>query len=101
MAGRFADIVIVTDEDPGKERPEDIINQVAEGVNRGTSDRKIIGKDFYKISDRKKAIQFALELAKRGDFVLITGKGHEQVMKVGDKLVPYSDKKIVREYFKK
>jgi len=103
LAGKFADIAIVTDEDPGKERPEDIINKVAEGVERGApkNNPKILGENFFKIMDRACAIKFALSIAKKNDVVLITGKGHEEVMAVGDKLVPYSDKKVVEEILKK
>lgn len=102
LSAKFADIVIVTDEDPGHEKPEAIINQVADGVIRGSDkNKKTLGKNFFKILDRKKAIQFGLSLAEKGDIVLITGKGHEQVMKIGDKLVPYSDQEVVREYFEK
>lgn len=100
LAARFADVAIVTDEDPGSEKSEDIINQVAEGVNQGSGkNKKILGQNYFKILDRAEAIKFGLSLAKKGDIVLITGKGHEQVMKIGDKLVPYSDQNIVKSYF--
>jgi len=100
LAARFADIVIITDEDPGSERREDIINQVADGVVHGSDkNKKTLGKNFFKIIERDKAIGFGLSLAEKGDVVLITGKGHEQVMKIGDKLVPYSDQEVVKKYF--
>jgi UDP-N-acetylmuramoyl-L-alanyl-D-glutamate--2,6-diaminopimelate ligase len=102
IAGKYADVVIVTDEDPGMEKPEDIINEVGKGVIRGSEagQEKIFGKNFYKILDRSKAIEFALSIAKKNDIVLITGKGHEQVMKIKDKLVPYSDQEVIEKYFK-
>lgn len=103
LAGKYADIAIVTDEDPGMENPEEIINAVAEGVVRGAekSAPKILGKNFFKIVDRSKAIEFGLQIARKGDMVLITGKGHEEVMKVGEKLVPYSDKKAIEQIIKR
>ncbi len=103
LAGRYADIAIVTDEDPGSEKREIIIDKVAEGVLRGATgkNKKILGINFFKILDRDKAICFALDNARKDDIVLITGKGHEQVMKIGDKLVPYSDQEVVKKYFKK
>ena len=103
LSGKFADISIVTDEDPGSEKPEDIIESVAAGVPRGATikNQKILGKNFFKILNRSEAIRLALDNAQKGDVVLITGKGHEQVMKIGDKLVPYSDQEVVKKYFNK
>lgn len=103
LAGKFADVVIVTDEDPGTEKAEDIIEAVAGGVGRGTpkSTPKVLSKNFFKILNRADAIRLALENAQAGDVILITGKGHEEVMATDKGLVPYSDKKVVEEYFKK
>lgn len=99
LAGKFADIIIVTDEDPYDEDPREIIEQVAAGVPRGVEDKNKLKPDenFFKILDRKEAIEKALSMAKKNDIVLITGKGCEEVMAVGDKLVPYSDKKVVEK----
>lgn len=103
LSGKFADISIVTDEDPGSEKPEDIIEAVASGVPRGATAKnpKILGKNFFKILDRAEAIKFALANAKKDDVILVTGKGHEQVMKIGDSLVSYSDQDVVSQYFTK
>lgn len=103
LSGKYADITIITNEDPGYEKPEEIINSVASGVTRGADKLKpkILGKNFYKIRERDQAIKFALSIAKINDIVLITGKGHEQVMKIEDKLVPYSDQSVIADYFKR
>lgn len=99
IAGRFADYIIVTDEDPYHEDPMTIIEEVAKGVPRGApkSRPKTEGKNFWKILDRREAIAKAFSLAKRNDIVLLTGKGHEEVMVVGDKHMPYSDRRVARE----
>jgi len=47
--------------------------------------------------DRKEAIQKALSLARRGDIVIITGKGAEEYMVVKDKKIPFSDRKVARQ----
>lgn len=98
LAGQFADFVIVTNEDPYGEDPHKIIDQVASGIPKG-SKRKVLveGEDFFKIFDRKDAIKFAFKNASSGDLVLITGKGAEAWMIVGDKKVPWDDRKICRE----
>lgn len=99
LAGCYADVVIVTNEDPYDEAPWEIIEQVAAGVPRGAKQKtsKKPGENFFKILDRKEAIKRALAMAKKNDLVLVTGKGAEEVMAVGDKLVPYSDKQVVQE----
>ncbi len=103
LSGRYADIVIVTDEDPYTEDPVKIIEEVAAGVRRGTNPKeaKISGKDFFKILSRKEAIKKAISMAYKGDIVIITGKGAEECMVVGNKKIPWSDRKIVKEFLLK
>ncbi|KKQ74140.1 MAG: UDP-N-acetylmuramoyl-L-alanyl-D-glutamate-2,6-diaminopimelate ligase [Berkelbacteria bacterium GW2011_GWB1_38_5] len=99
LAGRFADIVIITNEDPYTEDPVKIIEEVASGVPRGSDQKnpKIEGKNFFKILNRKDAIAKAIELAYADDIVIITGKGAEESMVVGHEKVPFSDKKVVKD----
>jgi UDP-N-acetylmuramoyl-L-alanyl-D-glutamate--2,6-diaminopimelate ligase len=101
LMGKYADIVIVTDEDPYDEDPEKIAEAVIKGVMRAGEKKFVENNNFFKIMDRKKAIEKAISMAKKGDTVLITGKGAEEVMAVGDKLVPFSDRKIARDPLKK
>jgi UDP-N-acetylmuramoyl-L-alanyl-D-glutamate--2,6-diaminopimelate ligase len=97
LSGKYADISIVTNEDPYDEDPWAIIEEVSAGILRGGSadNPKVLDKNFFKVPDRTDAIKLALSKAQDNDIVLITGKGAEEVMAVGDKLVPYSDKKVV------
>lgn len=99
LAGRFADIVIITNEDPYTEDPVKIIEEVASGVGRGEvkTNRKIPGQNFFKILDRRDAIEKAFALAQADDIVLITGKGAEECMVVKDEKIPWSDRKVVKE----
>lgn len=99
LAGRFADIVIVTNEDPYTEDPVRIIEEVASGVPRGADKArpKVEGENFFKILDRRAAMEKAFELAHTGDVVIITGKGAEDWMVVGHEKRPWSDKKIAKE----
>lgn len=103
LAGRYADIVIVTDEDRYSEDPVKIIEEVAAGVNRGADPKnpKVANKDFFKELDRRKAIKMAIDMAYKDDIVIITGKGAEEVMVIGDKKVLFSDRKIAKEYLLK
>jgi len=95
VASELADEVILTAEDPRSEKAEDIIAQIKKGMTLGNS-------TVHSEPDRKKAIEIALGIAKKGDLVGIFGKGHEKSMNLdGVHEIPWSDKKIVREYISK
>jgi len=92
IAAKYCNEIIVTNEDPYNENPMEIIEQVAKGTN---------GK-AKKILDRREAIKEALELAQTGDTIVITGKGCEPwICVAGDKKIPWDDRKVVKEEFKK
>jgi UDP-N-acetylmuramoyl-L-alanyl-D-glutamate--2,6-diaminopimelate ligase len=99
LAGKFADIVIVTNEDPYTEDAAKIIEEVAGGVPRGADSKtpKIENQNFFKIMDRKEAIIKAINMAYKDDIVLITGKGAEECMIVGEQKIPWSDRKIAKD----
>ena len=99
LAGRYADIAIITNEDPYTEDPVKIIEEVASGVPRGVhkNEPKVQGKNFFKELDRKKAIAMAIEMAHKDDIVIITGKGAEECMVWGTEKRPWSDRKIAKE----
>lgn len=87
-----ADRVILTSDNPRSENPEDIIKDILQGIY-DTS--KVIVEP-----DRKKAIFKALSEAKENDIVLIAGKGHEEYQVIKDKFLPFSDRKVVLEFFR-
>ena len=72
IVAKHADYAIVTNEDPYHEDPQRIIDEVCEGVFKGGKQEN---ENVWKIFDRREAIKKALELAQKGDTVLITGKG--------------------------
>jgi len=95
MAAHKADIVIVTNEDPYDEAPEDIIEDVAAGARVAG---KINNQNLFKVLDRGDAIKKALELAEKGDLVLITGKGAEQYICVaGEEKISWDDREVLRQ----
>ncbi len=99
LSGRYADYVILTNEDPYFEDPQRIINELGRGVPRGRErgkEGKKEGINYFKILDRKEAIKKAFGLAKKDDIVLITGKGAEQAMICGDEKIPWDDRKLAR-----
>ncbi|MFH1610903.1 MAG: Mur ligase family protein [Patescibacteria group bacterium] len=89
LASDNADIVIVTNEDPYDEDPMEIINQISSEVDNNK---------LHKILDRREAIHKALELAKKDDLILVTGKGAEQKMCLANgEMIDWDDRRIVRE----
>lgn len=90
MAGKTADIVIVTNEDPYDDDPVQIMDQVAAGA---VAVGKEEGKTLLKIQDRREAIACAMRLAEPGDLVLMTGKGCEPWMCVAnDEKLPWNER---------
>ncbi|MDP3964993.1 MAG: UDP-N-acetylmuramoyl-L-alanyl-D-glutamate--2,6-diaminopimelate ligase [bacterium] len=94
LAGRYADYIVVTNEDPYDDNPQEIIDQVASGALQASE--KIEGQHVFKILDREDGIAKALKLAGSDDIVIITGKGSEQNMVVeGGKKLPWNDEAAV------
>ncbi|MEK7524051.1 MAG: UDP-N-acetylmuramoyl-L-alanyl-D-glutamate--2,6-diaminopimelate ligase [Patescibacteria group bacterium] len=91
IAARYADFIVVTDDDPYTEDRMSIIEQVAAGTGRKE------GKNLWKIRDRRQAIRLALSMAKEQDAVLIAGKGCEPIQMVGTERTPWDDRKVARE----
>lgn len=99
IAGEGADYVIITNEDPYDEDPLVIIGEVAGGAENAG---KRPNNNLFKILDRREAIRKAINLAKTGDIVLITGKGSEQAICVaGGEKIPWDDRAVAREELKR
>jgi UDP-N-acetylmuramoyl-L-alanyl-D-glutamate--2,6-diaminopimelate ligase len=77
LAGKYADLVIVTQEDDRQEDPQQIMNDIAAGAEKAG---KIRGQYLQLIHDRPEAMAYAIKQAKVGDTILFLGKGHEKTM---------------------
>lgn len=137
IVSKYADVVIVTNEDPYGEDAENIIDEILGGIIKDTrckiqdTDKvqipnykfktnskiqnqkiekipegeiskiklkdKLQDKTFFKIMDRKEAIKKAIEMAGGGDYILVTGKGAEEIMAVKDERIPWNDRKVIEE----
>jgi UDP-N-acetylmuramoyl-L-alanyl-D-glutamate--2,6-diaminopimelate ligase len=93
IAGKLADRVVITAEDPRTEDLDAIIAQIAAGCERAGRRE---GEDYWRIGDRGEAIEFAVKMAQARDLVIVTGKGHEQSMCFGTTEVPWDDREAVR-----
>jgi UDP-N-acetylmuramoyl-L-alanyl-D-glutamate--2,6-diaminopimelate ligase len=85
VAARLADWTIVTSDNPRQEDPLQIIADIEKGFRKNES------AAYEIIPDRKEAIRKALELARKGDTVLIAGKGHEDYQIFKDRTIHFSD----------
>lgn len=90
-AGRLADAVVVTSDNPRSEDPAEIVRSVAQGVEAAS------GATLVTEVDRRRAIQEALAMACEGDLVLIAGKGHETTQTIGDEVLPFDDRLVSAE----
>lgn len=81
LAGKYADEVVLTEEDDRDIDGMEIMHQIAEGAE---SEGKERDKDLFLIHDRTEAIKFTLKRAKKGDTVLLLGKGHEKTIERAD-----------------
>ena len=93
IAGKYSDIIIITEDDSRTEDPVAIANDFKRGVRRSGFPEK----DLYVELNRQKAIRLALSLARRGDLVLILGKGHEKTILRADGPHPFEDLKVTKK----
>lgn len=79
---QLSDFTIFTDDNPRHEKSEQILDEIVKGA---------VNNHFLTIPDRREAIEFAIRFAKKGDLVLILGKGHETVQEIGGVTYPFDD----------
>ena len=91
ISAKYSDYTIITNDNPRKEKPTAIFKQIEQGVKR-VSDKYTI------IEDRAEAIKLAIYKAKKGDVIIIAGKGAETTMEIGGEFIPYSDADVLNEY---
>lgn len=90
ISGSLADLTIVTDDNPRYEDPAGIRKEIEEGI------RETEG-EYFIIPDRREAIRYALGVAKKGDLLVLAGKGHEEYQEIRGVKFPMDERKIVQE----
>jgi UDP-N-acetylmuramoyl-L-alanyl-D-glutamate--2,6-diaminopimelate ligase len=88
VASALSDHCVITSDNPRSEDPKEIIRQIVSGIKK---------KNFEIESDRALAIHKACSLARKGDIVLVAGKGHETYQVEKDKILPFDDRVVVRK----
>ena len=87
----LADFAIITNDNPRWEDPEQIIEDIKKGITQD---------NYCVIPDRTEAISRALSLARKGDIILVAGKGHESYQILKDKTIPFDDRQAIRQCLK-
>jgi UDP-N-acetylmuramoyl-L-alanyl-D-glutamate--2,6-diaminopimelate ligase len=90
VSGRMADLTVITSDNPRYEKPQDIINDIKEGM------AKTDGK-YIEIIDRKEAIRYVIENGQPGDVIVLAGKGHEDYQEICGKKYPMDERVLIRE----
>ena len=92
-AVRQSDKVIITSDNPRFENPQDIINDMLAGLNPQQMKKTIA------IVDRREALRTACMMAKKGDVILVAGKGHENYQEICGVKHHFDDKEVLQEIF--
>ncbi|GEL94245.1 UDP-N-acetylmuramoyl-L-alanyl-D-glutamate--2,6-diaminopimelate ligase [Cellulomonas composti] len=92
IAARLADVLVVTDENPRSEEPASIRSAILTGVRKQRPDLH----DVREVEPRAQAIREALALAREGDTVIVTGKGHEPTQEIAGVFHRYNDRDVLR-----
>ena len=93
IAGELSNVAVVTSDNPRTENPLLIINDILAGMEKTKAKLAII-------ENRRQAIEFALSKARKGDVVLLAGKGHETYQIIGNEKIHFDEREIIKEYFK-
>ena len=86
VASRYADLIIVTSDNPGYEEPEKIIDEISSYIKN---------TPFLKFADRAEAVRYSVINALPGDVILLAGKGHEDYQLIEGKKIPFSEKQLI------
>ncbi|MCY4069031.1 MAG: UDP-N-acetylmuramoyl-L-alanyl-D-glutamate--2,6-diaminopimelate ligase [Acidimicrobiaceae bacterium] len=87
-AERLADLVCITSDNPRSEDPREIIDEIAAGMSREPERRE---------PDRRLALRHCLSAARRGDTVLVAGKGHEPYQVIDERVLAFDDRDVLRQ----
>ena len=91
-AARWADGIVITDDNPRTEPPEEIRREIIRGLPKNARWREI--------PDRRQAMEQTIAVMRQGDLLLLAGKGHEDYQIIMEKTVPFDEKEIVTEILK-
>jgi UDP-N-acetylmuramoyl-L-alanyl-D-glutamate--2,6-diaminopimelate ligase len=88
IGSELSDIVVITSDNPRTEEPMTIIDEIKEGIEK---------ENYILIENRKEAIKRAIQIAEKGDVIVIAGKGHEDYQILKDKVIHFDEREIIKE----
>lgn len=90
VSGKYADLTIITSDNPRFEEPQDIIDDIKIGIGR-------TGGEYVEIINRKDAIKYAIENGREGDIIVLAGKGHEDYQEIKGVKYPMDERVLIAE----
>ena len=90
ISSKYADLTVVTSDNPRDEEPQDILDDIVVGVKKGP------GK-YVTIIDRKEAIKYCMDHAEDGDVIVLAGKGHEDYQEIKGKKYKMDERDLIRD----
>ncbi len=91
IATSLADWVIITSDNPRSEDPKTIISEIVKGIKKS---------NYQVILDRREAIKKAVHLTKRGETLIVAGKGHEEYQIIGERMIRFSDREELERFLR-
>ena len=90
VSGRLSDLTIITSDNPRYENPEAILDDIETGIKK-------TGGEYIRVTDRKEAIAYAIHNAKKGDVIILAGKGHEDYQEIKGVKHPMDERVLIKE----
>ena len=90
VSGRYADLTIITSDNPRYEEPQDIIDDIKEGIAKTDG-------EYVEICDRREAIAYAIDHGRKGDVIVLAGKGHEDYQEIRGKKYPMDERVLIQD----
>lgn len=94
ISSDFSNIIILTAEDPRREKVKNITDEILSGIKNPVT-------QIFRIINRQKAIDKAIEIARLGDLILLTGKAHEKSINLGHGEEPWDEYEAVKKALEK
>jgi len=92
IAARYSNRVLITNDNPRSEDPASILDEIVQGIEANDENRNRVDIE----PDRASAIERAIRSARRGDMVVVAGKGHEDYQIFRDKTIHFDDREVVK-----
>jgi UDP-N-acetylmuramoyl-L-alanyl-D-glutamate--2,6-diaminopimelate ligase len=96
-SAKYADVIVIAPDDPRDESIDYINGQIRSGLPTHFK----AGENLFEFKDRLKALEFTLSNAQAGDFIVLTGKGHEPTLALADKELPWNEKELALNILQK